>query len=98
MPSVPNQPKTAEIPTKSHPKCIKNAHRGNNKLKKKFSGGGPPNPPYERGLTPSGALPQSCLWHSLGLSPDHFLIRGDGPVVSYVASAGLEPTPDTAVR
>ena len=27
VPSVPNQPKTAEIPAKTHPKCIKNAHR-----------------------------------------------------------------------
>ena len=26
VPSVPNQPKTAEMPAKTHSKCIKNAH------------------------------------------------------------------------
>ena len=36
-PSVPNQPKTAEILAKTPPKCIKSAHRGNHKSKK-FSG------------------------------------------------------------
>ena len=49
MPSVRNQPKTAENPAKTHPKCIKNAHRGNNKLKN-FSGEVPP--PLTRGGLP----------------------------------------------
>ena len=44
-----------------------------------FLGGGPPNPPYEKGKTPSRALPLSCLQHSILFSPDHFLEHGYSP-------------------
>ena len=51
VPSVPNQPKTAEISAKTHQKCIKNAHRGNHKLKI-FSGEIPRTPLTRGGDTP----------------------------------------------
>ena len=50
VPSVPIQPKTAEIPAKTHPKCIKNAHIGNHKLKN--SRGRSPETPLTRGDIP----------------------------------------------
>ena len=51
VPYVPNQPKTAEIPAKTHPKCIKNAHRGNHKLKN-LSGEIPRTPLTTGGIPP----------------------------------------------
>ena len=56
VPSVPNQHKTAENPAKTHRKCIKNAHRGNHKLKN-FSGEVPRTPLARRG---GGRYPLSC--------------------------------------
>ena len=45
---MPSVPKTAEIPAKRIQNVLKNAHRGNHKLKN-FSG---EVPPYERGMPP----------------------------------------------
>ena len=56
VPAVLNQPKTAEILAKTHKKCIKNAHRGNHKLKK-FSGEIPPQPPLREGEYPLSRSP-----------------------------------------
>ena len=58
VPPVQNQQKT-------HPKCIKNVHRGNHKSNI-FS----PEPTLREGHTPSCAFP---------LPQDHFQRRGDGP-------------------
>ena len=57
---------------KTHPKCIKTHSEA--PLNQNFIGGDPPNPPYERGHPPLVLSPSLCL------PPDHFQIRGDGPV------------------
>ena len=48
-----------------------------------FLGGGPPNPPYGRGLTPISSSPPSCRRHSVNTNgvqwPYHFLKADDGP-------------------
>ena len=72
MPSVPNQPKTAEIPSKTHPKCIKNAYGGNHRLKI-FSGEIPRTP-----LT-KGGHPLSC---SPPLMPSALVLTSAGPLLN----------------
>ena len=69
MPSIPNQPKMTEILAKTHPNCIKNAHRGNLILKK-FSGEIPRTPLKRGGIPPLVLSPNRPEFRALGTRSD----------------------------
>ena len=77
VPSVPNQPKTAEIPAKTHPKCIKNTHGGNHKLKN-FSGEIPRTPLTRGGIPPLALSPTRAFGtcSDLRRTPNKYVATG----------------------
>ena len=78
VPSVPNQPKTSEIPAKTQPKCIKKTHRGNHKLKN-FSGEIPRTSLTRGGMPPLVFTPTRAFGTRSDFRRTTFNLRGDGP-------------------
>ena len=73
VPPVQNQPKPAGIVAKTHPKYIKNVHRGNHKSN--IFSGEIPRTHLTKRASPSRAFP---------LPQDHFQRRGDGPELGLI--------------
>ena len=68
VPLVQNSQSRLKLWQKTHPKCIKNVHRGNHKSN--IISGRSSEPTLREGHTPSHAFP---------FPPDHFQRRGAGP-------------------